>query len=154
MKQFILFLIFSFCYLSDVYLSILSKTVNENDQIIEDTRDFWISLLLKSICLTLLLYFMTYEISSAMKQPDYFKDVWNYIDICLISFYIPAAVLDLLGLSYILTTYLQVFIVTLAFTKINFFLRIFDGFSFLVTMMSGVFSDIQYFLAFWVVFLA
>lgn len=59
-----------------------------------------------------------------------------------------------MNIAYILTTFLQVFIINLAFLKINFFLRIFDGFSFIVTMMSGVFNDIKYFLAFWVVFLA
>jgi len=147
-------LIFFSCYIGDVYLSLLSKTVNEDDKIIDNSKSIWISFILKGICTSLLGYFMSYEIKSARKQPDYFNEVWNYIDICLIAFYIPVAVLDYLDIAYIPTTILQVLIVSLAFTKINFFLRVFDGFSFIVTMMSGVFIDIQYFMGFWVVFLA
>jgi len=106
MKQFLLFLIFFFSYLTDVYFSLLSKTVNEDDQIIEDSRNIWISLVLKFVCILLLIYFMIYEIQSAKNHNDYFKEVWNYVDIFLISFYIPVAILDIMDIAYILTTIL------------------------------------------------
>lgn len=35
------------------------------------------------------------------------------------------------------------------FVKVCFFLRIYDGFSFLVSMMQGVFLDLKYFIAFY-----
>jgi hypothetical protein len=39
-------------------------------------------------------------------------------------------------------------LILLAFLKANFYLRIFDGFSFLVSMLLGAFLDLRYFLAF------
>lgn len=39
-------------------------------------------------------------------------------------------------------------LVILSFIKMNYFLRIFDGFSFLVSMLKGVFNDLRYFLAY------
>ena len=41
----------------------------------------------------------------------------------------------------------------MTFVKICFFLRIYDGFSFLVSMMRGVFLDLKYFIAFYVLVL-
>ena len=43
--------------------------------------------------------------------------------------------------------------VLLAFIKVTFFLRIFDGFSFLVQMISSVFDDLKYFLMFFSLFM-
>ncbi|CDW74969.1 UNKNOWN [Stylonychia lemnae] len=37
--------------------------------------------------------------------------------------------------------------------KLFFFLRIYDGFSFLVQMMAGVFKDLKYFLLFFIIFI-
>ena len=48
---------------------------------------------------------------------------------------------------------MKVIIMFLAFLKVNYFLRIYDGFSFLVTMMSGVFLDLKYFMAFFLIFI-
>ena len=41
----------------------------------------------------------------------------------------------------------------MAFIKCCFFMRIYDGFSFLVQMMLGVFSDLKFFLAFYLLVL-
>ena len=62
-------------------------------------------------------------------------------------------VLDYMETQYIATTYLQVLVISLSFLKICFFLRIYEGFGFLVSLMSGVFTDIKYFFALWVLFL-
>ncbi len=40
-------------------------------------------------------------------------------------------------------------LIALVFNKICFFLRIYEGFSFLVSMLQGVFFDLKYFLAFY-----
>lgn len=62
-------------------------------------------------------------------------------------------ILDSFNVLILVTTILQCFIVFLSFLKVNFFLRIYDGFSFLVSMMAGVFKDIKYFLAFFSIIL-
>lgn len=91
---------------------------------------------------------------SAMRQEGYFREVWNLIDMVLIGVYIPTTVFDWLNMYQVATTICQVIIISLAFLKICFFIRIYDGFSFLVSMMAGVFADIKYFFAFWIMFLA
>ncbi len=75
------------------------------------------------------------------------------IDILLILSYIPLVVFDFIDSQYIMTTYLQVIVISLSFLKICFFLRIYEGFGFLVSLMSGVFADIKYFFALWIIFL-
>jgi hypothetical protein len=106
------------------------------------------------ICLLFLIYFAKYEITSALRQSGYFNEVWNLMDFLLIALYIPVSVLDYLNYAYVAVTIGYAILVTIAFIKINFFLRLYDGFSFLVSMMSGVLADIKYFLAFWIIVLA
>lgn len=67
--------------------------------------------------------------------------------------YVPTMILDFFNALVLVTTILQCLIVFLSFLKVNFFLRIYDGFSFLVSMMAGVFKDIKYFLAFFTIIL-
>lgn len=62
-------------------------------------------------------------------------------------------ILDFYNFGFYITTVMQCLIVILSFLKVNFFLRIYDGFSFLVSMMGGVFKDIKYFLAFFTIIL-
>ena len=63
--------------------------------------------------------------------------------------YIPAAICDLVGESRDYVTIAYSIILVLLFIKLCFYLRIFDGFSFLVSMFAGVFMDLRYFLAFY-----
>jgi len=55
---------------------------------------------------------------------------------------------DLFGINDSIVRASYCILLLLAFVKFNFFLRIFDGFGFLVSMMLGVFSDLKYFIAF------
>ncbi len=73
---------------------------------------------------------------------EHFSEVWNWTDLLLIATYFMMIVFDHMQDSYITTTVIQVIVVSLAFIKICFFLRIYDGFGFLVSLMSGVFNDI------------
>ena len=71
--------------------------------------------------------------------------MWNLIDFSLIVSYLILNIVELLidgVLALNLIIVLDVIIVILTFLKINYFLRIYDGFSFLVSMMGGVFKDI------------
>lgn len=89
-----------------------------------------------------------------MKQEGYFKEMWNLFDYSLIVVYFGANIIEFTAESADGSRFLmlaQVFIVILSFLKINFFLRIYDGFSFLVSMMGGVFQDIKYFVAFFMI---
>jgi hypothetical protein len=145
---------FFLAFISDIYYSLVNKTTNEEDIVTNDDRIPEVTIAIKVICVLFLLYFVKYEIKSAMKQDGYFKEVWNMFDFLLIAMYIPISLMDYLRIYYIATTIGYSILVAIVFMKINFFLRIFDGFSFLVSMMSGVFADIKYFLAFWIIFLA
>jgi hypothetical protein len=109
---------------------------------------------MKVICTILLLYFLNYEVKSARIQEGYFNELWNLIDMMLIALYIPTAILEHMNICFIPVTILQALVVSLSFLKINFFLRIYDDFSFLVSMMAGVFADIKTFFAFWIIFLS
>ena len=82
---------------------------------------------------------------------DYFKDTWNYVDIGLslaIVFELLINMLVTIPGSDQLKKLLQTIIILLSFLKLNYFLRIFEGFSFLVSMLRGVFMDLQFFLSF------
>ena len=122
----------------------------------EDKDIVIISWCLKSICIVPLLYFSYYEINSAIKQTirEYIRDGWNFIDFSLISTYIAACCLYALGTFSNLNLLLNCAVVILAFIKATFFLRIFEGFSFLVPMMIGVFSDLKYFMMFFIFVIA
>ncbi len=145
---------FVFVEVIDLYYSLLSKEVDANDIITVDTRIGVVSLGMKLLCTLVLFYFLNYEIKSARKQQGYFNDFWNLIDMMLIALYIPTAYMEHTNICFISVTILQAIIISLSFLKINFFLRIYDNFSFLVSMMAGVFADIKTFFAFWIIFLS
>eukprot|EP00347_Sterkiella_histriomuscorum_P008910 403343274 len=71
---------------------------------------------------------------------------WNILYILLIS-------LEALNPYEDYIIIIKIVIVFLTFLKINFFLRIYDGFSFLVSMMAAVFVDLKYFMGFFVIFI-
>ncbi|CDW78177.1 UNKNOWN [Stylonychia lemnae] len=48
---------------------------------------------------------------------------------------------------------IKILVIVLSFMKLFFFLRIYDGFSFLVQMMGGVFKDLKYFISFFLIFI-
>jgi len=79
------------------------------------------------------------------------------IDFSLITFYIILNIFEFIKpseVSFNAIVLLDIILITLAFLKLCFFLRIYDGFSFLVSMLSGVFSrDIKYFMAFFFIFI-
>jgi len=77
-------------------------------------------------------------------------------DFSLITFYVILNIFELIPaseVSFNAIILLDIILVILTFLKVNFFLRIYDGFSFLVSMLSGVFKDIKYFIAFFFIFI-
>ena len=100
--------------------------------------------------LLFLSYFAWYELKQASKNVrQYFTEAWNYIDFTLIFLYLVHSAVSFSSLD---TMYLQILdcvLVILVFMKVCYYLRIYDGFSFLVSMMQGVFLDIKYFITFY-----
>lgn len=82
-------------------------------------------------------------------------DFWNFADISLIFIYIAYFVTSFL---YLPTDYritgLQCSIIFIFAIKINFYLRLFEGFGFLVQMIVTTFRDIGYFLLYFFILLA
>ena len=68
-------------------------------------------------------------------------------------FYIAETIIFTAKLHVDYSKIMYCIIIIQAFIKICFYLRIYDGFSFLVSMMKGVFLDLKYFLAFYVLVL-
>lgn len=66
-KQFYVFLVFFFLNIVDVYYSLLSKEVDDDDEIINDTRILAVNITLKASCTLILIYFMVYEIKSSLR---------------------------------------------------------------------------------------
>ena len=77
-------------------------------------------------------------------------------DFSLIAFYVILNVFEFIPPSEVTfnaIVLIDIIVVILTFLKVNFFLRVYDGFSFLVSMLSGVFKDIQYFILFFIIFI-
>ncbi|CDW81604.1 wd-40 repeat protein [Stylonychia lemnae] len=107
----------------------------------------------KCMCSSVLLYFFQYEVRQATKQEGYIKELWNLFDFSLIASYAVLNIVEFASGDKSAIIIMDIIVVLLTFLKLNFFLRIYDGFSFLVSMMSSVFRDIQYFILFFLIFI-
>lgn len=108
------------------------------------------TLTMKLICIIILIYFSQYEIRSAMRDIKvYLKEIWNLIDFAVIVLQIVCTILFISGLDFNALRIIYCILAIMIFVKICFFLRIYDGFSFLVSMIQGVFLDLKYFIAFY-----
>ncbi len=88
------FLVYVAFYLADLYYCISSRTYDENNEIIEDNRIYALSISLKCICFGFNIGLAVYECLSSSGFCPYFSDPWNYIDIGVIIFYTPIAIID------------------------------------------------------------
>lgn len=88
----------------------------------------------KFMCSITILYFAQYELKQFYQQgwKEYTSSFWNLFDNLLIYSYLLYVPLSfIMGNSWEIKS-IQCILVLLAFIKVTFFLRIFDGFSFLV----------------------
>lgn len=97
-----------------------------------------------------------YEVACLKKYElkKYFKDIWNTIDLLLILFYIPTAIVDVVNREAVYVTIAYCLILIMAVAKLFSYLRIFDNFSFLVSMLLNVFFDVRYFLIFYFIIIS
>jgi Ion transport protein len=150
-KQFLIFLVFVFLFIADTYLSIYM----ENSEIYIHEAGLsnpyvTCTLVAKLICLVILSYFAKYEIKSALADfGDYISEYWNFIDFMVIVMQLVSTVCFVSGVDFDVMRMIYCLMAIMVFIKVCFFLRIYDGFSFLVSMMQGVFLDLKYFIAFY-----
>ncbi|CDW71536.1 serine threonine protein kinase [Stylonychia lemnae] len=112
----------------------------------------WVQISTKVVCSIVLLYFLSYEVKQMIVQKaSYFSDAWNYFDFLHIIAYILFCVQDFADETSNNLILLKIIVIALTFMKLFFFIRIYDGFSFLVQMMGGVFKDIKYFISFFLI---
>ncbi|CDW85176.1 wd-40 repeat protein [Stylonychia lemnae] len=153
-NRFYTYLIFMASFIFDIFYSTYAfAQENDSDQKVDnqDTEIFqpniWIKISTKAICSIVLCYFLTYEISQIRVQgKEYFSDGWNYFDFSHILAFAAFCILDFTTENQDNLILIKILVIILSFMKLFFFLRIYDGFSFLVQMMAGVFKDLKYFL--------
>ena len=85
----------------------------------------------------LICYLNHHEVKTLLKNGsgEYFTDIWNYVDIALFATFASELVVNYLVVNpgfENFKKFLQTMIILLLFMKLNFYLRIFEGFSFLV----------------------
>ncbi|CDW79774.1 wd-40 repeat protein [Stylonychia lemnae] len=151
-RKLLIFLIFIAGFVFEAYYSL--ENIEREDDTVKDNRLIGVIISTKIICSLVLLYFIIDEVKQLIKSgKEYFQEWWNIFDMLLFITYFSEMICEAFTVNSDVIVVMKVTIMFLAFLKVNFFLRIYDGFSFLVTMMSGVFSDLKYFLAFFTIFI-
>ncbi|CDW86987.1 UNKNOWN [Stylonychia lemnae] len=150
--KFYIFLIFfgSFIFESfnQAYYGLLQQNF-KNDQ-----RNVSIVIASKVISLCALLSILMDEIRQIRIQgKTYFNNAWNYFDSSYIVSYLTLSFFEQISINSDLLVLLYILAILLTFMKLYFYIRIYDQFSFLVSMMAGVFGDVKYFLAFFMIFI-
>lgn len=148
LRQFLLLLLFTLSLIIDLW------TFADKEQ--SAPSDSWITtqrVLSRLVCSMAIAYFFYFETKELLKEGfSYFKSKWNIFDICLnltYGFY----VLFSFFLEEVTIKYVQCLIILLTLLKVMFYLRIFDGISFLVQMVALVFYDLRYFLLLYAIFI-
>ncbi|CDW79849.1 wd-40 repeat protein [Stylonychia lemnae] len=162
-NRFYIYLIFMASFIFDIFYSVYAT---QNDQEKSEQKssadldteilqpNIWIKISSKIICSLVLLFFLIYELKQiSVQKGSYFSDGWNYFDFSHIIAYTTFCILDFTNEDKINLILIKILVIVLTFMKLFFFLRIYDGFSFLVSMMAGVFKDLKYFLIFFIIFI-
>ena len=108
------------------------------------------------ICSIVIIFFSFEEAIQLKREKEkikYLKNWWNIFDILLILVYLIYLLMSFLYEKSNVTIAFQCLIVVLTFIKVIFFLRIFEKLSFLVQMVTSVFSDLRWFMLFFSVFI-
>eukprot|EP00347_Sterkiella_histriomuscorum_P008062 403346519 len=136
--QFYVFILFLVAYAIDIYFFVIQK----------EERDIAQQLIVKLTCLVCLLASGFYEMVQLWKSSftQYFQEVWNYFDLLMIIQYVVIFIVDIQNEKPEAIIILQGLMLLLIFVKLCQNLRIFEGFSFQVTMLQAVFYDIKYFI--------
>ncbi|CDW90203.1 wd-40 repeat protein [Stylonychia lemnae] len=163
-NRFYVYLIFMASFIFDIFYSTYAIQTNNDMSFQDQNKDnpdtgnlqsnIWIKISTKVICSIVLFYFLTYELNQIIVQgKNYFQDGWNYFDFSHIITFTVYCILDFMNENQDNLILIKILVIILSFMKLFFFLRIYDGFSFLVQMLAGVFKDLKYFLIFFLIFI-
>ncbi|CDW82402.1 serine threonine protein kinase [Stylonychia lemnae] len=137
--SFLQFFVFLVNFIVDIYFLVLY----------EDDRSFYQQWALKVIGAAYIFFQIQYEIKTILVQGilSYLSEYWNYVDIFLILLYAGSATIDLMHVHMGIERLLYSICLIFVFIKFFSYLRIFQGFSFLVQMLRAVFVDLKFFIA-------
>ncbi|CDW73596.1 wd-40 repeat protein [Stylonychia lemnae] len=145
-NRFYIYLIFMASFIFDIFYSTYAT---QNDQNSQDQKEvdqesqilhpnIWLKISTKVLCSIIL---------------SYLQDGWNIFDFSHIIAYTAYFILEFTNEDQDNLILIKILVIVLSFMKLFFFLRIYDGFSFLVQMMGGVFKDLKYFMIFFLIFI-
>ncbi|CDW84834.1 wd-40 repeat protein [Stylonychia lemnae] len=130
------------------------KSTELQDNLDQDMRQNYLFIINKIISAGILFYFFVFEVRQMkIQRSKYFQYLWNIIDMIHISCYIVLSIVEYHSDNSDNVVLLFVVVISFTFLKLYYFLRIFEGFSFLVQMIAKVFQDLKFFIAFFLIFI-
>eukprot|EP00347_Sterkiella_histriomuscorum_P004138 403361610 len=154
-NHFALFLGFLALVIFDIYYFVIN--LNKEGLTDEEIQTIFIQkLCLQLVCWSYLLFLSYYETKSMILQgaDSYFSEFFNYGDLALIFFYFVTSILDLTGQVSSGLPILYSILIVQCYIKLVGYLRLYKGFSFLVSMLEAVFLDLKYFITFYLMILS
>eukprot|EP00347_Sterkiella_histriomuscorum_P014018 403362477 len=141
-NQFYLYIVFLLFYVTDLYFF----TISGGEE--EDQRSMIQQLVLKLTCVGYLVLQEYYEMVMMKRMGfiNYIKDLWNIIDQVLALLYILIVIIDIQNIAYNAIVIMHGFMLIIVFIKFIEILRVFQGFSYQVSMLRAVFYDLRYFI--------
>eukprot|EP00347_Sterkiella_histriomuscorum_P008970 403343034 len=142
-NQFYLYLLFLISYVTDLYFFTINAGADE-----EDSRSIVQQLVLKLTCVGYLLLQEYYEFKMLRRigYVEYATDLWNIIDQAMAILYFVIVIIDIQEIAYNGIVILHSCMLILVFIKLCEILRVFQGFSYQVSMLKAVFMDLRYFI--------
>jgi len=102
------------------------------------------------VCLMTQIFFISFEFAQLKEQRlNYFKDPWNLLDSSQFAFFILLFVIKMpsqFSTDSLPEIILQAFLLFQSFNKLFYFIRVFDSFSFITTMISLVIYELTPFM--------
>eukprot|EP00347_Sterkiella_histriomuscorum_P003541 403363900 len=141
-NQFYLYLVFLISYILDLYFFTIHADAEQ------DSRSIIQQLVLKLTCIGYLLHQEYYELLmiSRIGFVNYFNDLWNVIDQALTLLYFLIVIIDTQEITYDGIVIMHSCTLIIIFIKLCEVLRVFQGFSYQVSMLKAVFMDLRFFI--------
>ncbi|CDW82688.1 wd-40 repeat protein [Stylonychia lemnae] len=161
--KFYIYLVFMVAFIFDVFYSIYSsKSTDDNAKQTEDKESqhdqqpsIFLKITPKILCGLVLFYFSIHLIRQLIiKGASSFSDFWNMIDSSLVVFYISFCCLEFTYEDSDLLILNKILLIILCFIKLFYYLRIYEGLSALIQILTGVLSDLKYFFILFLIFIS
>ena len=151
MKKYLIYTLYLLVLIIDLDLMRFTE-VDQNGETIRYKHVFYYTR--KMICISIKLNTLYYEFTQLLQGfYEYVSDMWNYIQVLGIVFYISAAVNDMIE-EEVSDTTVHLYVCSLLFSLYNylFLVRVFNKLSFLVKMLNQVILDVKYFIVLFTLF--